>query len=149
MRNLSDYLLQSASNFDVPGSAKSETFYHGFVLALLASLPTTHMVRSNRESGFGRYDLLLIPKSATNSISVLLEFKHAKKAETLEAAATSALNQIQSRAYHTELLQHPHIRKVVEVGIAFSGKAAVAAHAAYDLVAQTRGALGLTTVPGR
>ncbi len=105
MRDLSGYLLQSASSFDVTGSAKSEGFYHGFVLALLASLRTTHVIRSNRESGFGRYDLLLVPKNETNDIGLLLEFKHVKKEEPIEAAARSALGQIQARAYHAELLQ--------------------------------------------
>jgi len=63
----------------------------------------------------------------------LLEFKHIHKQEDLESAAHSALGQIQTQSYRTELLAYPYIQEVVEVGIAFSGKEAMAAYATYDL----------------
>ena len=136
------FLLQSASCFDTHIPKKSEGFYHGFVLAMLASLGRTHYVKSNRESGLGRYDVLLIPKEDAKAL--LLEFKHVGKEEELESAAKLALDQIQSQAYHTELLQHPHVQEVVEVGIAFSGKSVLAAYSTHDLVDKKHGDIILT-----
>ncbi len=130
---LSLFLRQSASAFDTQFSRKSEGFYHGFVLGMLASLGRTHYVKSNRESGLGRYDLLLIPKKE-GSKAILLEFKQVRKEEELENSAKIALQQIQTQAYHTELLQYPHVKEVVECGIAFSGKSVLAAYATYDLI---------------
>ncbi|TSJ81037.1 hypothetical protein FPG78_03345 [Cardinium endosymbiont of Dermatophagoides farinae] len=136
------FLLQSASCFDTHGPRKSEGFYHGFVLAMLASLSRTHYIKSNRESGLGRYDVLIIPKKGAKAI--LLEFKHLRKEEELENAAKLALQQIQDQAYHTELLAYPYVKEVVECGIAFSGKAVLAAYTTYDLVHQQTGAIMLT-----
>lgn len=59
-----------------------------------------------------------------------------RREEELESAAKLVLEQIQVQAYHTELLQHPHVEEVVEVGIAFSGKSVVAAYATYDLISK-------------
>ena len=142
VEELSDFLLQSASVFDTQGPRKSEGFYHGFVLALLASLRTTHEIKSNRESGYGRYDVLLIPKKAPKAL--LLEFKHVRQEEELEGTAQLALEQIQSQAYRTELLAYPHVSEVVEVGIAFSGKSVLAAYAIYDLVNKQAAPVQLT-----
>ncbi len=128
---LSCFLLQSASCFDTQFARKSEGFYHGFVLAMLASLARTHCVKSNRESGLGRYDVLIIPKNGSKAI--LLEFKQVRKEEALESAAKFALAQIRDQVYHTELLQHPHVQEVVECGIAFSGKFVLAAYVTYNL----------------
>ncbi len=64
MQDLCDYLLKSASMFDTQGPRKSKGFYHGFVLALLASLSRTHYIKSNRESGLDRYDVLITPQPA-------------------------------------------------------------------------------------
>ena len=137
------FLLQSASCFDTQGPRKSEGFYHGFVLAMLASLSRTHYVQSNRESGLGRYDVLIIPKKDPNAL--LLEFKHVRKGEELESAAKIALQQIQDQAYHMELLHYSYVKKVVEVGIAFSGKAVLAAYATYDLINKQAGDMHLTS----
>lgn len=139
---LSFFLCQSVSCFDTQVPRKSEGFYHGFVLAMLASLGRTHYIRSNRESGLGRYDVLLIPKEGTQA--VLLEFKHVRKEEDLKNAAQFALDQIQLQAYHTELLQYPHVKEVIECGIAFSGKSVLAAYATYDLVHRQAGAVSWT-----
>ncbi|MEF2229277.1 MAG: AAA family ATPase [Candidatus Cardinium sp.] len=99
MRNLFSAALKgntsSASRFDTQLSKTSEGFYHGFVLAILASLDRTHYIRSNRESGMGRYDLLLIPKKE-GSKALLLEFKQVRKEEELENASKLALDQIQA-----------------------------------------------------
>ena len=143
VEELSYFLRRSVSYFDTKKSSTSEGFYHGFVLGMLASLSITHYVRSNRESGLGRYDLLLIPKKE-GSKAFLLEFKQVRKEEELESTAKLALAQIQTKSYHTEILQYPHVKEVVEVGIAFSGKSVLAAYAIYDLVCKKYGAIILT-----
>lgn len=142
-RDLSAYLLDSASFFDTSSTKQGENFYHGFILAMLASISDSYAIRSNRESGFGRYDLLLIPKKE-RAKALLLEFKQVGKEETLENVSKLALGQIQAQAYHTELLQYPHVQEVIEVGIAFSGKSVVAAYATYDLVLKQSGYVILT-----
>ncbi|TSJ80540.1 MAG: ATP-binding protein [Candidatus Cardinium sp.] len=138
------FLLQSVSCFDTHVARKSEGFYHGFVLAMLASLGRTHYIRSNRESGFGRYDLLLIPKQEGLK-ALLLEFKQVRKEEELENASKLALAQIEEQAYHTELLQYPHVKEVIGCGIAFSGKSVLTAYVTYDLVRKQSGDVSLTS----
>ncbi|MBX9889968.1 MAG: ATP-binding protein [Amoebophilaceae bacterium] len=154
VQELGDFLIQSVSVYDT--HKKSEGFYHGFVLALIASLRSTHHVQSNRESGYGRYDVLIIPKGGTQALSsntfttngpqaLLLEFKQVAKEEELENAARAALGQIQAQAYRTELLAYPYVREIVEVGIAFSGKSVLAAYSVYDLVHKQAAPVQLTS----
>ena len=152
VQELSDFLIQSVSIYDTP--KKSEGFYHGFVLALIVSLRSTHYVKSNRESGYGRYDVLLIPRAQPSLLDVdpikgasplLLEFKQVGKEEELENAARAALEQIQAQAYRTELLAYPYATAVVEVGIAFSGKSVIAAYSVYDLVNKQAAPVQLTS----
>ncbi|TSJ79812.1 MAG: ATP-binding protein (plasmid) [Candidatus Cardinium sp.] len=142
-RDLGAYLLQSASFFDTTSAKQGESFYHGFILAMLAGIGDRYYIRSNRESGLGRYDVLLIPKEA-GSDALLLEFKHVRKEEELESSAKLALQQIQCQSYHTEVLQYPHVQSVVECGISFSGKSVLAAYSTYDLVRNQYGDLILT-----
>ena len=87
-------------------------------------------------------DVLIIPKEGLKAL--LLEFKQVRSEEELENASKVALAQIQAQAYHTELLQYPHVQEVIEVGIAFSGKSVVAAYATYDLVRKQSGYVILT-----
>lgn len=86
------------------GEAEPERFYHGFVLGLLVELSDRYAVRSNRESGFGRYDVLLEPRSHSDN-AIILEFKvRSREGErTLEDTVKAALSQIASMKYATEL----------------------------------------------
>lgn len=127
---------------------QGESFYHGFVLAMLASISDRYYIRSNRESGWGRYDVLLIPKKQ-GSKAILLEFKQVRKEEELESVAKLALDQIQAQAYHTEILQYPHVKEVIECGIAFSGKSVLAAYTTYDLVHKKSDEVSLTSRYGQ
>ncbi len=114
------FLRESLSVFDTQGQ-HPEIFYHGFVLGLTVSLRETHEVRSNRESGYGRYDVMLIPKD-TKQLGLVLEFKTMREPEVILAeAAEKALEQIADRAYVTELQQRG-IAKTLAVGFAFRGK---------------------------
>lgn len=120
---LQNYLLESFSFFDVKGT-HPEIFYHGFVLGLVVSLGETHEVRSNKESGYGVYDVMLIPKDK-DQLGLILEFKTVHDPEKeLKFAATEALQQIKDRQYAAELQQRG-IRKILSVGLAFRGKQVV------------------------
>ena len=68
-----DITLKSFSYFDISGQ-EPESFYHAFVLGMLVSLSTTHQVKSNRESGYGRYDVMIIPHDK-NKLGIIIEFK--------------------------------------------------------------------------
>ena len=116
---LQSFLSQSLSYFDVSGQ-HPEKFYHGFVMGLMVSLSDTHHVQSDKESGFGRYDVLLVPKDPQR-LGLILEFKVAKTAANLQASAEEALLQITTRGYETELKQKG-IMQVLKVGLAFYGK---------------------------
>ncbi|HEV2523778.1 MAG TPA: PD-(D/E)XK nuclease domain-containing protein, partial [Gammaproteobacteria bacterium] len=80
----------------------------------------THTVQSNKESGDGRYDVMLIPKN-TQQLGLIMEFKVAEEGDTLDAAAEQALKQISDCSYETELRQR-NIQKILKIGLAFKGK---------------------------
>ncbi len=115
------FVLTSFSYFDITGN-KPERFYHAFVLGMLVSLASSYEIRSNRESGYGRYDVMLIPHD-TKKPGIVIEFKTVDtyENETLEQAASDALKQIDVQNYAQEITAHG-ISKVVAIGIAFSGK---------------------------
>jgi hypothetical protein len=118
---LDDYICSSFSSFDVPES-EPEKSYHLFMLGLLVVLHGRYEVRSNRESGYGRYDIMLIPVDRTKP-GIILEFKKVSKVlkETLETAAEKALSQIREKRYEQEL-RDLKVPSVIAFGIAFDGK---------------------------
>lgn len=121
--------LQSFSSFDIAKGAAAdddpERFYHGFVLGLMVGLEERFAVSSNKESGFGRYDVLLKPVDKEKDNAYIFEFKVHKpgKEKSLEETVANALAQIKEKGYETELtaegISPEHIRKY---GFAFSGK---------------------------
>ena len=120
---LKKYLIETLSVFDVKGN-NPEKFYHGFVVGIISSTLETHIVKSNRESGYGRYDVIIVPKDLTqpNPIGLILEFKVAKQNEKdLIESAKEALAQIEKRNYEVELKQ-AGIKKIIKAGLAFSGQ---------------------------
>ena len=115
---LQKILLRFASTYD---TANRESFYHGFMLGMAALfLDRNYTVESNRESGYGRFDLAIFPKD-TNKAGVLMEFKATNSEAQLEDKADEALRQIEGRQYGTEF-EKRGISKVWKYGIAFCGK---------------------------
>lgn len=117
---LEDFMVKSISSID----GANEGFYHGMMLGLCAILGNRYKIRSNRESGLGRFDIQLMP--LTKGIpGFIFEFKHTKDEHTdLSALADSALQQIEAKKYDTELRDNG-VNSIISIGIAFRGKSAV------------------------
>ncbi len=121
--------ISTFSYFDV-GSGNGddlgpERFYHGFVLGLIAEHAEDYEIRSNRESGFGRYDIMMIPQDYEKHPAIVMEFKVCSrmKKETLEEAVQSALAQIDEKKYDAELLARGiPADRIRHYGFAFEGK---------------------------
>ncbi len=116
--HLEKVLLQIVSCHDV--AKEPEAFYHGLLLGFMVSLHHTHEIKSNRESGLGRFDILIIPKDLSK-YAIVMELKVKGKKETLEECAHHALKQIEQKKYIEEFKQHG-IEKAVQIGIGFKGK---------------------------
>ncbi|MCI6084765.1 MAG: ATP-binding protein [Selenomonas sp.] len=117
---LGSYLERVASTFDT--AKGKEAFYHGFILGLTAVLVPDYEVRSNRESGYGRYDVAILPK-AKGQPGVVMELKIAESEDELAAKAEEALAQIQTHDYANELKAR-EANPLRCFGMAFCGKTA-------------------------
>ena len=117
--------LSTFSFFDVGGEYQEpERFYHGFVLGLMAEQTENYILRSNRESGFGRYDVMMIPKREELP-GIIMEFKvrSSRKERTLEETVKAALTQIEENNYDEELLTlGVKKERILHYGFAFDGK---------------------------
>ena len=114
------------SSFDAgtkPSEKEPERFYHGFVLGLMVDRAEDYVLKSNRESGFGRYDVVMEPKDA-NNVAVILEFKvfNKKKEKELSDTVRNALKQIEDRHYDADLLTRGiPADRIYKYGFAFRG----------------------------
>ena len=125
---MNEVTLATFSSFDVgtkpSGKIYPERFYHGFVLGLMVELRKKYTISSNRESGLGRYDVILEPCSSADD-AIIIEFKvfNGKKEKTLEDTLKNALQQIEDKKYDVSLqakgIDRDRIRKY---GFAFEGK---------------------------
>ncbi len=123
--------MATFSYFDVGGGrvedSEPERFYHGFVLGLMADQADVYEIRSNRESGFGRYDVMMIPRK-TDDVklpAIILEFKvhNSRREKNLEETVEAALAQIETKNYDAELLALGIGKeKIRHYGFAFEGK---------------------------
>lgn len=117
---LEGFMVKSISSID----GANEGFYHGMMLGLCAILGNRYKIRSNRESGLGRFDIQLMPLTK-GMPGFIFEFKHTKDEHTdLSALADSALQQIETKKYDTELRDNG-VNSIIRIGIAFRGKSAV------------------------
>ncbi len=128
---MNEVSLATFSFFDIgkEGGRQSEPerFYHGFVLGLLADQAEQYEIRSNRESGFGRYDVMMIPKNrgGLKDPAFILEFKvrNPRKEASLEETVQTALEQIETKQYDVELLARGIKKEQIRhYGFAFEGK---------------------------
>ena len=127
---MNDVALSTFSYFDVgtqPSErSQPERFFHGFVLGLLVELRDIYEIKSNRESGYGRYDVMLVPKSDDRKYNaIIMEFKvyDSYDESTLEDTAQSALRQIEEKNYDAELIARGiEKERIRHYGFAFEGK---------------------------
>ncbi len=118
-----EYMDRSISFYD----AGAEGFYHGLVLGLIAMMDNQYQIRSNRESGDGRYDISLFPRNLKYpGILMELKWKSGLNEKELSSLAKEALRQINEKRYDLEM-KEAGIEPVLKLGIAFSGKHAVIA----------------------
>lgn len=105
--------------------AEPERFYHGFVLGLMVDLQGRYRITSNRESGFGRYDVMLEPKNPSKDPAVIMEFKvhNPRREASMEDTVRVALEQIESRRYAQAFVEQGMDEKnIYKYGFAFQGK---------------------------
>ena len=122
--------LKTISYFDSgnsPSDEEPERFFHGLVLGLMVDQTENYIITSNRESGYGRYDIMLEPidKSNENLPCIVIEFKviNPKKEKTLEETVEAALKQIEDKGYDAELVKRGVKRENIHhYGFAFRGK---------------------------
>ena len=122
--------LKTISYFDSgnsPSDEEPERFFHGLVLGLMVDQTENYIITSNRESGYGRYDIMLEPidKSNDNLPCIVIEFKviNPKKEKTLEETVEAALNQIEDKGYDAELIKRGVKKENIHhYGFAFKGK---------------------------
>ena len=123
-RCVEEFLLESASYFD----ASAEGFYHGLVLGMISFMHDVYVITSNRESGYGRFDIMLKPRVEHRDFpAVLIEVKAAKtEADDLDALAAEARRQIDEKNYAASLVAEG-VTDIMKFGIAFFAKCAAIA----------------------
>ena len=115
---IAEYMDKSISFYD----AGAEGFYHGLVLGLIALMDNQYKIKSNRESGDGRYDISLFPREEKYpGIIMELKWKKNLSADDLDGLAEEAFDQIENMRYDSEM-KEDGVRDILKFGIAFSGK---------------------------
>ena len=128
---MDEITLEVFSCFDSaakPSRNGAERFYHGFVLGLLVDLQDRYLITSNRESGFGRYDVMLEPRNPEQEDAILLEFKviNPAKENSLTETLQAALSQIEEKQYAVQLAARGiPAERIHSYGFAFEGKRVV------------------------
>ncbi len=115
-------LLSGATSFHQTGGKKAELFYSGFMLGLVHTLSASYIIDSERETGSGRADIILIPQIGKHDSAIIIEYKIAKTSEELESIAEIGLKQIIDKQYDTKLKEQTHVKKIIKISMAFAGK---------------------------
>lgn len=128
LEEMNYYMANVSSNvfsfFDT-GINAAENFYHAFTLGLMVELRDRYIITSNRESGFGRYDIMLEPRNKNSDDAIIIEFKVFKEMheDTLKDTAAAALKQIEEKQYAVVLMEKGiSAEKIRKYGFAFKGK---------------------------
>ncbi len=117
---LLQYFVKTIWSYYDAADPEPEKVYHAFFLGLLIHLESEYEIRSNRESGYGRYDVMMAPRKP-DGLGIVIEFKKVGKTESPEAALRSALDRIQENEYETELRDR-NIENILLIAIALKGK---------------------------
>ena len=115
------FLLASVSFFDTD----TENSYHMFVLGMLSALKNYYKIISNRESGLGRPDIILMPRERKGDLGIVMEFKRGEKDQKLEhykKMATEALAQIKEKKYDACFADEPNVKRILNIALVFYGK---------------------------
>ena len=115
-------LLHVSTSFYQTGAKYAELFYSGFMLGLLSILSSDYMLESERESGMGRSDALLIPRVGHGTQALIIEYKVSKEVDGLTATAQEGLQQIANKGYAAQVRAHAHVKTILQVCMAFCGK---------------------------
>lgn len=115
------FVLNNVSYFDVSGT-EPEKVYHAFVLGMIVSLNNEYEVKSNKESGYGRYDVMLIPRDSSK-LGIIIEFKKIDDfmKKSIETGIQEALKQIEENKYEAELIDRG-VDDILKLAIVFKGK---------------------------
>ncbi len=115
-------LLLNSTSFHQTGIARAELFYSGFMLGLINMLASDYIIDSEKETGDGRADIVLVPQAERAENAIIIEYKVAKVAEELEFVAKSGLLQINNKRYDAKIKEHKHVKKIIKISMAFCGK---------------------------
>ncbi|WP_375334072.1 MULTISPECIES: AAA family ATPase [unclassified Candidatus Tisiphia] len=115
-------LLLNATSFHQTGEKKAELFYSGFMLGLINTLSPGYIIDSERETGSGRADIMLIPKAGKQNNAIIIEYKICKFSDILESVAKDGLDQIIKKRYEDKIKEYSHVQKIIKIAMAFFGK---------------------------
>ena len=118
-KGLNDFVMETLSYFDAAGK-NVEKVYQAFILGLLVNLSDDYEINSEKESGFGRYDISVIPKDRDKK-AIIMELKTVKNGDTKDNALDKALAQINEKRYETAISQRG-VKDVQKIGVVFDGK---------------------------
>jgi hypothetical protein len=123
MNRVSESIFSYFDTGAQPSRTEPERFYHGFVLGLMVELQGRYAITSNRESGFGRYDIMLEPRGDDDAIIIEFKVFNKRREKTIEDTLAAALAQIEEKQYARILMDHGiEENRIRKYGFAFEGK---------------------------